>query len=242
MITTVAVVVPARDEQDTIAACLDALGVARARLQASDPSVDVRIVVVLDDCRDGTAAVVDGYRDVETVVSSAGCVGSARRQGTAALLASLDRPLPEIWLASTDADSLVPPDWLARMVGHGDAGAELVLGTVRPGAGLTGVVAAAWRAVHDATDGHPHVHAANLGISAATYRALGGWRDLPGHEDVDLVERAMLGGHRRIDRVGDIAVTTSSRLVGRVPVGFATYLQALDITSSGLGAAAPQTG
>ena len=61
-------------------------------------------------------------------------LGRARRAGVAAGLAvtSAGRPLERTWVASTDADSVVPAHWLTSQLAAADAGADLVLGTVRP--------------------------------------------------------------------------------------------------------------
>ena len=102
----------------------------------------------------------------------------------------------------------------------------MVLGTVRPREGLPAEVARAWHLAHYLGDGHPHVHGANLAIDAEAYRQLGGWHDLPVHEDVDLVDRAVAAGHRVV-RTAAAPVATSSRLHGRTPSGFAAHLRAL---------------
>ena len=225
MISRVAVVVPAADEEDHIGDCLAALATARRKLR-HDRGIDSLVVVVLDDCRDGTAALVAQRPDVATVVSSARCVGVARRLGASYAL-GLARPAREVWLANTDADCRVPADWLTRMVDEARHGAQLVLGTVRPAPGLPHAVERAWTAAHQVRDGHPHVHGANLGVAGDTYLALGGWRGLAAHEDVDLVERAAASGHVRISRCGAIPVVASSRLRGRARHGFADYLNGL---------------
>lgn len=226
MITRVAVVVPAADEQDAVAACLHSLAVARRELHRVVPSVRTRVLVVLDGCRDATAAVVAHFGDVETLACGARSAGAARRLGAAAVLAR-DRPAREVWIAATDADCVVPPDWLLRQFEAARRGAQLVLGTVQPGPGLPAPVERAWRAAHSGRDGHPHVHGANLGIAAPTYLALGGWRPLATGEDADLVARARAAGHVRIHRLGGLPVVTSSRLHGRAPGGFAAYLREL---------------
>jgi hypothetical protein len=55
-------------------------------------------------------------------------VGAARAAGVRAALAELGA---DLWLACTDADSEVPPDWLTRQLAHVRLGAEVVIGTVR---------------------------------------------------------------------------------------------------------------
>jgi hypothetical protein len=224
VISHIAVVVPAADEEDEIGGCLSALTIARARLlAASGGAVTCSVTVVLDACRDRTAELVARFRDVDPVVSSARCVGAARRMG--ALHALAGRAPRHVWLASTDADCRVPADWLITMSAEAQSGARLVLGTVRPAPGLPLAVEEAWHAAHPPLDDHPHVHGANLGIAADLYERIGGWHDLTAHEDHDLVARASASGHVAIRRTSASPVTTSSRLSGRVPHGFASYLR-----------------
>ena len=78
---TVAVVVPARDEEALLPACLASLRAALARLGAVHPDVRCRVFVVLDSCRDGSAEVVGQQPDVTALVVEAGTVGAARAVG-----------------------------------------------------------------------------------------------------------------------------------------------------------------
>ncbi|MGH8861138.1 MAG: glycosyltransferase [Jatrophihabitantaceae bacterium] len=227
MIRHVAVVLPAADEQALIGASLNALRQAVAHVQRSmpaPPSVD--IVVVLDGCRDGTAAVVSAYPEVRTVISDARCVGTARALGSESALAGRYH-LDDVWTAHTDADSTVPPGWLTHMVRVADDGTDLVLGTVRPSPGLPRRTRRAWHALHSIHDGHEHVHGANLGIRASTLHRVGGWQPLRTGEDVDLAGLAVAAG-ARAQRTGAIAVRTSARVDGRAPLGFSSYLRTLN--------------
>lgn len=228
MIRTVGVVVPAANEQGQVGACLAALTDARRHLhRAASGEVDVRVVVVLDRCVDETAAVVAAYAGVDAVRSSAGRVGAARAAGVRHLLAASCAPREEIWLANTDADSVVPRDWLVEMLHRAERGAALVLGTVLPCPDLAPALDTAWRARHVLREDHPHVHGANFGIRADVYTRLGGWPDLAAGEDVVLAERAAAAGHLRIARTSTIPVLTSTRLCGRAPRGFSSYLRGL---------------
>ncbi|HEY2296970.1 MAG TPA: glycosyltransferase [Jatrophihabitans sp.] len=224
MIRDVVVTVPAADEQDEIAGCLGAVQAAIERLHA-ETDLAAHIVVTLDDCRDRTPQVVAQFAQVHAVVASARRVGAARRQAAEAGLARFGPP-ERVWLTSTDADSRVSLDWLTSMIAEARRGAELVLGTVRPGPGLPVATEQAWRAAHQLSDGHPHVHGANLGISGAAYVRIGGWSDLVAHEDVELVQRAVAAAVP-VARSGGAPVLTSTRLEGRTPDGFAAYLRAL---------------
>lgn len=236
MIKTVGVVVPAHNEQNDILDCLRTVTAAIEHLAtATSGRVSVDVVVVLDDCNDQTAELLAPIADTTVLSTNAHSVGVARRAGANFLLAC-----GTDWIANTDADSRVHPDWLTRMIYHADAGADLVLGTVRPSADLPDFLYTRWVNAHDLRDGHPHVHGANLGVRASTYRELGGWSPLTTGEDIDLVDRAQRH-HLPISRCGDVVVTTSSRTQSRVPHGFATYLRHLDAATYEHGGAAPRS-
>jgi glycosyl transferase family 2 len=228
VIGTVAVVVPASNEQAHIGECLYALAGARDHaLTNRADQVEVRILVVLDSCVDGTADVVGQHPGIDAVHCNAGQVGAARAFGAQHLLNSCPRPRSQIWFANTDADSHVPIDWLTSMLSHADRGTHVVLGTVRPDDDLDVRRRHAWLSRHRLRRGHRHVHGANFGIRADTYLDLGGWPGVTTGEDVALAHRAATSGQVRVVRTAAIPVTTSSRLTGRAPDGFAGYLHAL---------------
>ncbi len=224
----VAVVVPARDEEELLPACLESVAQAQEVLLGTLPDVVTRTFVVLDVCRDGTAEVVAGRPDVVAVPSLAGNVGAARALGVGAAAewaAGLVRG--PLWIASTDADSVVPVHWLLAQMELAASGRDLVVGTVAPRpVDLDPDVLAAWHARHSSADGHEHVHGANLGFSLDAYDRVGGFAPLAVHEDVELVAAMRRAG---VDWVatGVISVTTSGRRTGRAPHGFAGYLEGL---------------
>ncbi|GAA4797444.1 glycosyltransferase family 2 protein [Actinomycetospora chlora] len=221
----VGVVVPAHDEQELLGACLHAVraaaGVVRGRAR-------VVVLVVADACTDDTAEVARRH-GVRVLRLDARNVGRARATGMAALLA---RREPPVWLATTDADSVVPRGWLAAQLDARDRGAEGWVGTVAvtDWSGVPRPVRLRYRAAYDPDadrgDPHRHVHGASLGVAAAAYRAVGGFPPYPTGEDVALVAALDRGGHRVVrDRTRP--VTTSARSEGRAPDGFAGHLRAL---------------
>ena len=146
-------------------------------------------------------------------------VGTARAAGSRRALR-----LGADWLANTDADSVVPANWLEVQRALADDGADVVIGTVRPDFDdLTERQQAAWLAGHVPGRPNGHVHGANLGIRASAYVAAGGYHPLPEHEDVDLVAR--LSRHGRTVASDAAEVITSGRTFGRTPGGYARYLR-----------------
>ena len=223
-----AVVIPARDEEELLPACLDSVAGAVAVLSSTHPEIECRVFVVLDSCRDASPEVVASRADVTAVAVHVGCVGAARAAGVdaAARWASTLDP-GALWVANTDADSAVGPSWLVDHVAAATEGHDLVVGTVRPVPGdLTADELDAWRDRHNLSDGHDHVHGANLGVSLAVYRSVGGFRSLAVHEDVELVAALRRAGVSWV-APGEASVTTSGRRTARAPDGFAAYLDGL---------------
>jgi glycosyltransferase involved in cell wall biosynthesis len=223
-VQAVGVVVPARDEQDLLPHALSAL--ERAASAVRRRGVVVHLLVVADSCTDATADVARAA-GVAVLEVSAGAVGPARAAGFPALLgrhAGVRRD--RFWLASTDADSRVPADWLVGQLALAAHGADLVVGTVEVDdwAAHPAHVEARWRAGYDSRDGHGHVHGANVGARADAYVQVGGFAALDRDEDVTLVASL---AHRRVVRTGAIPVLTSARPRSRTGGGFADHLAGL---------------
>ncbi|ROS76249.1 glycosyl transferase family 2 [Curtobacterium sp. PhB130] len=219
------VVVPAHDEEDRIADCLDAVLVAAERLRAERPDVAVGVTVVLDGCTDDTARITREY-PVEVLETPRVGVGRARSLGVARALQHAPQQDPGTrWLAHTDADSRVGPGWLVQQADALAAGVHVLVGAVVPDPDdLDPVVLARWTTAHPPGAALGHVHGANLGVLATAYVALGGFDPVPEHEDVRLVERARALG-LRVDATTELPVVTSGRFDGRTPGGYAEHLR-----------------
>jgi hypothetical protein len=222
-IDRIGVVVPVNDEQETLSRCLTALAAA-----ACDVAVPVKVVAVLDACTDDSAAIAARFpmAGLETIAVEARCVGFARAAGMAALVRQLSQP--GTWLATTDADSVVPQNWLSAQLRHADAGARVVAGTVTVEDWGDRSCTVAERADNDyRAQPHRHVHGANLSFAASAYCAAGGFQPVSCHEDVRLVE-AFRANNEPITWATEIAVVTSARRHARAPLGFASYLSSLE--------------
>lgn len=230
-ISTIGIVVPARNEEERLPRCLTGLDKAIRHLRSVDSEAPrVRTIVVVDGSRDGTYRIARDWPGVEVIRSDAGRVGAARAAGVRRLLAGTFHPkmaTDSTWIACTDADSVVPVDWLQTHLLHAREGVELLLGTVRPDPReLAAGVLAAYRLRHLVTDGHPHIHGANLGIRADSYVVAGSFQDVVSHEDV-LLSKAVRAAGGRVLSTGASPVLTSGRSQGRAPEGMAQYLREL---------------
>jgi glycosyltransferase involved in cell wall biosynthesis len=224
----VAVLVPAHDEASTIRSCLSSIDVAAAAWGGP-----VTVVVGADRCTDATARLARSCAIAPplTVVEGAWCnAGANRRAITAVALNGVGQSArARVWLANTDADGTVPPDWLTAQVAAADRGADVVLGTVQLDLDATPapLVTAFRRRYRLEGATHTHVHGANVGLRASVLAAAGGWaRELAAGEDRDLVQRCIQRG-ARVHRTTAIPVVTSSRTIGRARHGFAADLAAL---------------
>jgi glycosyltransferase involved in cell wall biosynthesis len=230
VIRLVGVVVPAHDEQELLPSCLAAL-LRAARALRGTPA---HLVVVADACRDETARVARrGGAAVVTI--GARSVGAARAAGVREVLRHAGPLDPaEVWLATTDADTLVPAGWLREQVRCGNQGWDAVAGTIRVAdwSGYGPGTRSLFRRRYGAGTGpHGHVHGANLGFRAAAYLRAGGFPPVPTGEDRALVA-ALTAGGSRVRRAGAPAVVTSARRAARAPDGFSGYLADLDAASA----------
>jgi hypothetical protein len=227
-IELVHVVVPARDEAARLPQLLASLEVAASHALSSSPGLEVRATVVLDSCVDSSRDVLRHHPWADVVTVDSGVVGHVRARGVRRARAhALGHPADQVWIACTDADSVVPPHWLGEQLDFAERGHDLVVGAVHPDpSDLTPEMLAAWRDRHRLHEGHPHVHGANLGFTLAAYDLVGGFAPLRTGEDVRLVSDLQAAGVRWVSTARNLVVT-SGRRVARAPDGFADYLQAL---------------
>lgn len=226
-ISRVEVVVPARDEQQHIAACLGSLRDSAELLSAERSAVSCGVTVVLDRCTDETGKIAADF-GARVLRCDAGRVGTARRIGCAdainrAATAGVDATA--LWIAGTDADSRVPATWLSTQIAMADTGVDAVIGTVVP-ADISPQLYQRWLHHHALVEGHHHVHGANLGVRAAVYLCAGGFGDAETGEDVALVQRIRAVTTRWV-ATHRTTVLTAGRTESRVTGGFASYLAGL---------------
>ncbi len=231
------VVIPARDEAHTIAACLTAL----ARQTVGSRAFET--ILVADACRDETEPVARRAAGrlglALTVLQGPGTgSGPARRLGMDAAADRLEAlGVSDGLIATTDADSTPAEDWLARQLAHVARGAAVVAGLIElspdevahlPDAVRERRERDAQRRLSDVSERDPgaehhHFAGASLGVTAETYRRVGGLDACAALEDQAF--GAKLARHGvPVVRAADVRVRTSARTDGRARRGLSVDL------------------
>jgi glucosyl-3-phosphoglycerate synthase len=232
------VVVPARNEEDLLPACIAALAGQRGVAAA-----EYEVIVVLDACTDASAEAVEraraDYPELRLWTADGPGQGSGAARATGmdiacSRLESLGRG--DGLIASTDADSMVAADWLARQLEALEKGARAIGGEVRLDPATSAHLPEPLLRRREAELGqrkslagsrgpaeHPHFSGASLGITAEAYRDVGGMGWVAALEDQDLEDR-LAAASIPIHRLSEVQVTTSARLDGRAGRGLAKDL------------------
>ncbi|HLQ65723.1 MAG TPA: glycosyltransferase [Candidatus Limnocylindrales bacterium] len=217
----VSVVVPAFNEEALLAACLDSL-------LAQDYAGEIEIIVVDNASTDATAeiALARGVR----------VVSEPERGYSRALASGFAAASGEV-IATTDADTVVPPDWISRLVReyheHPDAvavGGEIVFCRPNRRARLfTHALLPLVNLVDRRCPEGPHLWGANFSVRRCAFLAAGGWNlDFNLQVDTELSER--LRAHGRVVLLEDLRVFTSCRRWNRV-LGRSLFLYATNFLS-----------
>ena len=228
----VAVVIPARNEEDLLPRCLVSVQRARKMLPSH---VTSDLIVVADCSNDRTEQIAkELLAGTGTVLrSAAGAVGQARALGAQRASdryrALTGQSLHRCWLANTDADCIVPEDWLTQQLSLAGQGVAAVAGIIdvdtfeEHESRVEQLFRLTYLLHPDGT--HPHVHGANFGIRADAYWQVGGWSDCETGEDHHLWQRLQRAA-QPVASDSRLRVLTSGRRIGRAPMGFADALAA----------------
>jgi GT2 family glycosyltransferase len=238
------VAIPVRDEVDRIGPCLAALN---AQHQLPDA-----VVLLLNNCSDGTEAAVRAVeprcrfrldivaRDLPTARAYAGHARRLAMQRAADYLGAGGI------LLTTDADAVVPPDWITRNLRALGGGADIVCGRAlidpveaalipahlhEDDAGEVRLTAAidmlAWGLdpePHDPPPRHTETSGASLAVRVEAFHRVGGIPDIPAGEDRAFV-RALWMLDARVRHDPAIEVTVSGRIAGRAEGGMADAIR-----------------
>ena len=243
------VAIPVRNEAERIAGCLKALG-RQTGVEASS----IGVVLLLNNCTDVTAQVVASVvpglviqvRVIEREFAGANA-GWARREAMEHAASWLEEgdAGPGVIL-TTDADSRVPTDWVARNLAAFSTGVDAVAGRIaldeeeaaRLPASLhqRGRLEGSYEALltelesvidplpHDPWPRHWTTSGATLAVRLGTYRRVGGMPPLAFGEDRAFVS-SLLSSDALVRHDPSILVTTSGRLEGRAQGGAADTMR-----------------
>jgi glucosyl-3-phosphoglycerate synthase len=232
------VVVPARNEEDLVTSCLEALAT-----QEQVAHHEYEVLLILDRCTDETE---ERAREIGGVHPSLNLrflhgpgegSGPARKVGMDAACARLLRVgRPEGLIACTDADTVVAPDWLAAQLRAASKGARAIGGRIE--LADDGSLPEHVRRRHSEEGRHRHEHllcdpageaqhwqfsGASMTLTATVYKQVGGLEPLTALEDEHL-EKVLRHHDVPIHRLLSVRVTTSPRLVGRATRGLSNDL------------------
>ncbi len=230
-IDAIVIAVPAKDEVHRIGPSIAGLLAAADELH---PNVCVTISVAADTCIDGTAELLDDLARVcpliRVVHGRWSSVGAARRaavtNGLRTQRSARVSSMKATWIASTDADSQVPLDWLVSQVSLAEGGYDAIAGTVEiaDDADRTEALMDLFTRNYALREcEHDHVHGANMGLRAQAYLAAGGFPAVRRSEDRLLWNEVVRRRFRTVSPLG-LTVSTSGRLSGRVAGGFSHAL------------------
>ncbi len=233
----VSVAIPVRNERDNLPRCLAALAAQRHVARR-----DYEVLLMLNHCDDELAI---GLLRAQ-LPSAKRHVGWARRLAMDEACTRLETAGNRVAVvATTDADTIVAPDWLAATLAEIDAGADLVAGDIEADPeGQAALPPALARLlmldrqhnllraeleallhpdVGDPSPRHGHQTGASLAVTSHLYRLVGGLPPLPCREDLALVAAARHAG-RAIRHSPLVRVRTSVRYPGRARGGMADTL------------------
>ncbi len=250
------VIVPARNEESSLPRTLDALRdqVDLRGRKLSPHSFEV--LLLLNNCTDASAQVANGWKAnnshvalhiVErTIPPPQAHVGTARRWLMDTAWHRLRDTSGVRGILSTDSDSVVAPDWIARTLLALKRGADAVGGQIRLKAGEVeslpdGARRAYWldrryqRLVarleslldpfaHDPWPRHLEHFGASLACTPEAYARSGGMPAVCPLEDVAFTTELLEVG-ARLRHDPDVVVYTSARLDGRAEIGLSHQLR-----------------
>ncbi|MBT2558655.1 glycosyltransferase [Hymenobacter sp. ISL-91] len=248
------VIIPAKDEADSLAATLAALAAQTNEQGQPLPPGFFEVLVLANNCTDHTAAVVQAFAATHptlalhvaelTLPPAEAHVGRARRllMDEAAYRLELAGQ-PRAAIISTDADTRVAPDWLAATFRELALGVDAVAGRILMEESrrtcpvrrcqLQDATYQLLRVQletqldpqpHDPWPRHHQHFGASLAVTVAAYRQVGGLPVVPYLEDEALYQ-TLLRHDLQVRHSPAVRVFTSGRQQGRVAVGLSWQLR-----------------
>jgi peptidoglycan/xylan/chitin deacetylase (PgdA/CDA1 family)/glycosyltransferase involved in cell wall biosynthesis len=198
----VSVIVPAYNEEETLQLTLDSL-------RKQDFTGTMEIIVVDNDSTDGTAKVANDW--------GVRVVRESRKGYVYALMCGFDHACGEI-LITTDADTIVPPNWISTLVGAFEADAAVVAagGMVEfcdsnwKGKIFARCILPAALAYDRICFSYPHLWGASMAVKREAFLLAGGWTGKFNLQaDTELSRRLAAVG--KVVMIDSLKVSTSAR-------------------------------
>lgn len=239
----IAIIIPARNEEDRIGTCLMAL--------AEQSTARASVILVVNNTTDRTSEVahdiatrLDLYLTLLTrTLGSHEGVGSARKIGCNHAL----QAMPSLrYLLTTDADCIVAPDWIGRNLAHLETvdavcgkvdliadEADILDGMDRHLATLEGTYRKLVQDIYagyapgcsDIGGTHGEAAGASQAFSKEAYLAVGGFAPIVCGEDRRIARDLRTAGYK-VRHADDVKVQASCRLTGRAVGGMSDALKA----------------
>lgn len=248
----ISVIIPARNEADNLERSLDALRNQRQIDGTRLPDQQYEVLLLLNNCTDDSVHIAQAYQRrypafalrvaaIQLPPEKAN-VGTARRllmDDACKRLRQVGRPQGII--ASTDGDTRVDTDWLAQIQAEVDRGSDAVCGRILTQSDENPVRLNHLRNVtyrmliarleasldplpFDPWPRHFQHFGASLALTCAAYERVDGLPNVPYLED-EALYRVLVQTDSRVRQSPFVRVTTSTRMEGRVEVGFSEQLR-----------------
>ena len=249
----IAVAIPVKNEAERIASCLRSLSEQYAPNGDALPPFDV--VLFVNNSDDETAAIAAALAPTlnfrlavvnATLPPQDASAGGARRHAMEMAARLLEAQGGPGLVMTTDADSRVPPNWIAATIAAIDAGADAVAGTLALDPDDEAALPASLKArgalegryealvcelearldpqPHDPWPRHPTESGASFALTLASFRTVGGVPHQALGEDRALAAALRSSGFR-IRHAPEVKIITSGRLFGRAEGGCADTMR-----------------
>lgn len=196
----ISVIVPTYNEESNIEQCLQSLA------NQSIPRSEYEIIVVDGNSKDRTREIAEKYADL-VFIQTRKKVGGARNDGAEASKGDI--------IATTDADCIIPRDWLARIeAGFKDPGVVQLYGLVEPiEPGIRHKISLALANTFSRVGYYTHTLYYTLGCNTAFRRQpffdAGMYRTIDAGDDLEIARRMRQIGVVKLD--GKLRVKFSMR-------------------------------
>lgn len=216
----IGIVIPVHNEEEDLLACIEAIKLSIQTV--AHLNIPVQPLFILDSCIDQSQNIILNQQ-LNSIQCDYKCVGKARDLGVQELIR-----LGATWIASTDADSAVQPNWLYHQIQHQPTDVICGVVEIKDWQHLPRLSKEKYMEHYEDRMEHQHIHGANLSFSREAYLSVGGFDPITCHEDVKLVEK-FKNHNFSITWSNQVRVFTSSRLNARAPNGFSSFLKKMSV-------------